>query len=452
MGLDVAAEIRDLGHVKNTECIKCHICIGACPTGVLETSFKKNSFHKNGQPAGQTSALSGSISLLQAGMAIIVLILFGFDVGGNISLSLGFLAGFLLIHVWHSRSITLFEAIISVLVVVGLYFKDDMNDPVSLANGLLAIAVFLIAARTVGFEKGFAFINKTAPSLQTSRVLMAVVLAFALFLGVSETRTSILIHKANAARRSNDTGTYATIMESCAGAHSDPAGAYFDLAKAQLKINEPQKAARSLKKSLDLMFSAKVAIEMYELLRTFGNSQVAEEFAAYLMSTYPEVVDFVFLNGSIMLEKKDFVGAENLYRGVIAKQPDNHDGYIAMGELRLQQSRIDEAEEFFSRAYTISPASSAFYMADICFQRQEYSKAESFYAEAVSKNPPNVVYLMDQGGNFAAQNKLRDAINTWKKALEIAPDLSLARENIDQAEAALAAKKAAILGDKPESE
>lgn len=449
MGLDIAAEIRDLGHVKNTECIKCHICIGACPTQVLETSLKKNSFHKNGSPVERPAAMSSSISLVQTGMAIIVLILFGFDVGGNISLSLGFLTGFLLIHIWHSRSISMFEVIISGLVIIGLYFKDDMNDPVSLAKGLLAIAVFLFTAKAVGFEKGFAFINQTAPSLKTSKVLGAMVLLAALLLGARETHTSILIHKANAARRGNDTAVYATIMESCAGSHSDPAGAYFDLAKAQLKINEPQKAATSFKKSLQVMFSTTVAQEMYEMLQAFGDKKVAEEFARYLMTTYPDVDEFAFLTGSILLEKKDFAGAEGLYLSIINKRPDHHDGYIAMGELRLSQARISEAEDFFGRAYAISPASSAFFMADIFFQRGQYAKAETYYEEAVSKNPPNVVYLMDQGGNFAAQNKLREAINAWKKALEIAPDLTLAQDNIDQAEALLAARKAAILGEKP---
>ncbi len=449
MGLDVATEIRDLGHVKNTECIKCHVCIGACPTQVLETSLKKNSFHKNGNPAERPAVLSTSISLLQSGMAIIVLILFGFDVGGNISLSLGFLTGFLLIHIWHTRSITMFELIISGLVIVGLYFKDDMNDPISLAKGLLAIAFFLITAKAVGFDKGFAFINQAAPTLRTSKLLGTVVLLGAVLLGAKETQTSILIHKANAARRGNDTAAYATIMESCAGSHSDPAGAYFDLAKAQLKINEPQKAADSFKKSLNLMFSAAVAREMYEMLEAFGDRAIAEEFARYLMNSYPAVDDFAFLTGNILLERKDFTGAEALYQSILTKHPDHQDGYIAMGELRLLQSRISEAEDFFSRAYAISPASSAFFMADIFFQRGQHEKAEPYYEEAVSKNPPNVVYLMDQGGNFAAQNKLREAINAWKRALEIAPDLTLARDNINQAEALLAAKKAAILGEKP---
>ena len=72
MGVDVAAEIRDLGHVKNTECVKCHICIGACPNQVLETSLRKNSFHKDGEPQSRPAALSRSISLVQAAMAVIV--------------------------------------------------------------------------------------------------------------------------------------------------------------------------------------------------------------------------------------------------------------------------------------------------------------------------------------------------------------------------------------------
>jgi tetratricopeptide (TPR) repeat protein len=117
-----------------------------------------------------------------------------------------------------------------------------------------------------------------------------------------------------------------------------------------------------------------------------------------------------------------------------------------MGEVRLQQNRIDEAEEFYRQAYAISPASAAFFVADIHFRRGQHAQAEAFYEEAASKNPPNVAILMEQGENFARQNKLREAINTWQAALKIDPEFELAQRCVADAEAALAARKAAILG------
>ncbi len=446
MGVDVAAEIRDLGHVKNTECVKCHICIGACPNQVLETSLRKNSFHKEGEPQARQAALSSSVSLVQAAMAVIVVVLFGFDVGGNISLSLGFLSGFMLIHIWHTRSITAFEIILTALTVIGLYYKDDMNDPVSLVKGLAAIAVFLFAARQLGFTKGFEFINKHTPALQVSKPLVVITLLVAVILGGREAHTSMLIHQANAARRSNDNLTYASIMEACAGSHSDPAGAWYDLGKAQLKINQPQKAGNSFKKSLQLVFSAEVARTMFDLLEEFGNRTASEDFAAWLAREYPQIDEFTFLAGNTLMEKGDMAGAEKIFSGFITSKPGHQDGYLAMGELRLKQNRIDEAEEMFNRAYAISPASSAFFMADISHRRSQFDRAEKFYEEAIRSNPPNIVFLMDQGGNFVVQGKLREAINAWKAALTIDPDFEPAKRSIAEAEADLAAKKAAILG------
>jgi len=446
MGIEVAQEIRDLGHIKNQECIKCHVCIGACPNQALSTSLRRNSFHKEGQLAPGQATLSSSMGLVQAAMAIIVITIFGFDVGGNMSLSLGFLSGFFLIHIWHSRSISAFELAVTLLVIIGLYFKDDYNDLTSLGKGLGAIAAFLLIARLAGFARGFTFIEQTAPSLKASRLLTVVVVLIALFLGIRETGTSVLIHRANAARSHNDTLTYATIMESCAGSHSDPSGAYYDLGKAQLKINEGAKASASFKRSLELNFSAGVAREMFELLQAFAPPEVADEFVHTMASRYPKINEFVFLAGSLLLEKQDFSGAEAIFRNFINQNPAHHDGYLAMGELCLKQSMIDEAEEFFNRAYALAPASSAYFIADIHRRRGKHDKAEKFFAEAIDRNPPNVVYLMDQAANFATLGKLRDAINTWKKALQIAPELNLARDNIAEAETALAAKKAAILG------
>lgn len=447
MGLDVAAEIRDLGHIKNTECVKCHKCIGACPNAALGASFSKNDYHKEGQPAARKAVLSDSISLVQGAMAIIVVIIFGFDVGGNISLSLGFLSGFILVHIWHTRSITLFEILTAGLIILGLSFKHDFNDPISLAKGLIVISAFLLTARLAGFAKGFAFINNDTAALKVAKPLTAIVLLVALLLGFRETSNSILIHKANAALRNHDKQTYASIMESCAGSHSNPSGAYYDLARTQLAINQPEKAVDSLKKSLEIAFSVTVAQSMFEMLAVACDAKISSDFADYLVQKYPEVIEFSFIKGNIMLEKGDLAGAEAIYTGIVNKRPAHHDGYIAMGEVRLRQSRISEAEELFNKAYSISPASAAFFIADINSQQSRFSAAEKYYDEAIEKNPPNIVFRMDQGTNYAMQQKFSEAIKSWQAALAIDPEFSPALENIKKAEVALAAKKAAILGN-----
>ena len=188
-----------------------------------------------------------------------------------------------------------------------------------------------------------------------------------------------------------------------------------------------------------------VAGTMFELLEEFGNRDAAEGFAAWLAREYPQVDEFTF-RGQHSHGKRRHGRRRKIFNDFITRKPSHHDGYLAMGELQLKQNRIDEAEEMFNRAYTISPASSAFFMADISHRRGQFDRAEKFYEEAIRSNPPNIVVLMDQGGNFVVQGKLREAINAWKAVLAIDPDFEPAKRSIAEAEADLAAKKAAILG------
>lgn len=175
MGIQVAEEISKLGYVKNLECIKCHICIGACPHQVLQTSLRKNKFHKNGSAVIPPAALSPSISWLQIGMAVIMLMVFGFNLGGNISFSLGFIAGFLIIHIWQSRKISALEALIILLLAIGMYFRHDMSDFRSLAKGLIAISIFLLAARNLNFSKGIEFIKTGARTTRVPALVLTIV-------------------------------------------------------------------------------------------------------------------------------------------------------------------------------------------------------------------------------------------------------------------------------------
>lgn len=453
MGLDVAGEIRDLGHVKNTECVKCHICIGACPNGALQTSFKKNEFHKDGPAIVQPATFTDSTSLVQVCMAAVVLILFGFNIGGNMSLSLGFLIGYLMVKIYATMKISVFEVVIAATLLVGYYYKIDMNDSSSLLKGLTVIAIFLAAARFFGYESGLNFINNDARKTAAPALLMIAALLSAGVLAYNETRLSLLIHKANAALSQKDLQTYASIMDGCAAGHSDPAGTYYDLGRVQLQLNQPDKALESFKQSINLIYKFEAAEAMLNLLFDTGATDQWADLAEFLSIKQPEVARFQVLKANALMHKNNFDASEKLLNELQQKHPNNHEVFIALGELRLSQTRIFEARDFYEKAYQIAPASSAFFLADAYMHLNMLPEAEKFFTEAVNGQPRNVIYLLSQGNALASQQKLREAISSWQKILELDPDFEAAKENIARAQQALDARKAAILGhSKPSPE
>ncbi|NCB40251.1 MAG: tetratricopeptide repeat protein, partial [Erysipelotrichia bacterium] len=389
MGINVAEEIKTLGHIKNNDCIKCHICIGACPNTALITSMKKNEFHKEGQPVKAPGTFSSSISVLQTAMAVIILVLLGFDLGGNVSLSLGFLSGFLIIHIIVSRTLSVFELSTTLLIIAGLWFRHDMNDITSLAKGLTVIAIFILIAKAANFSGGFNFFDDKSHNTKVPVPLMALVLLTASGLALYETNNSRLLHMANAALKHDDNKAYASIMELCAGSHSDPARACYDLGRTQLMLKEPQKAINSFKRSLEYSFSIDMAENM---LRTFDAAEFDEhwnQFLDFLIQTHSDIARFKLFKGKSLQQDKDFAAAEKMFQELLNTQPDFYETYIAFGALRIEQGLIAEATDFVARAYAIAPASSAYFMADINRRQNKFQEAEKYYAEAVESDPNN---------------------------------------------------------------
>ena len=446
MGINIAEEIKTIGHIKNNDCIKCHICIGACPNTALITSMKKNSFHKEGPAVKTPGIFSNSISILQTAMAVIILVLLGFDLGGNVSLSLGFLSGFIIIHILVSRTLSVLEITTTLLVIAGLWFRHDMNDMTSLTKGIAAIVIFILIAKVANFGDGFDFISNKASSTKVPLPIMGLVLLAAGGLAFYETNNSRLLHMANAALKQNDNKAYASIMELCAGSHSDPARACYDLGRTQLVLKEPEKAINSFKKSLEYSFSIDTAENM---LRTFDAAEFDKHwhlFLDFLIQAHPDIARFKLFKGKALKQDKNFAAAEKTFQELINAKPDFYETYIALGELRIEQGLIGEAADFFAKAYAVAPASSAYFMADLNRRQNKFKEAEKYYAEAVESDRNNAAYRFDQGTNFAVQRKFSDAIDSWQEAIKIDPDFELARESITQAKADLEAKKAAILG------
>lgn len=283
MDVDVAKEIKLNGVIKNNACVKCFRCMGACPNTVLTASFKPVVEEKNEpvpMPAPQFDKLG---SFLQMSMAILALHFFGYTIGGNMSLSLGFLLGFVLIHVWHSKSITVFEILTIMLGIVGLAMGNDTNLTTAIIKAIVALVYFLLVAKYSGFTKGREFLDSMPGNLKTSKILATIVIIAAIWFGSIELLASYNITKALAAHKNGDYLTYVECYEKWAGYHTQPEAAYFDLAKIELLLKRYDQCLDALEKSLDLSFREDLAVQSVAIFLDEGLEMHAKKLAAHLI-------------------------------------------------------------------------------------------------------------------------------------------------------------------------
>ena len=429
MGIEVAEEIKLLGQVKNQECVKCHICIGACPHQALKTTFKKTEFSKEGNPVINKGPLSSSVSLLQLFMAIIVVVLLGFKVGGNISLSLGYLIGFLIANSLWKKGISLFEILTIVLLTVAIYFKDDMNDATSLVKGLALLGIFLFILRKVPYKKGFEFIRESGATYRVPKPILALVILLGAFVGGKEIYGSLMIHKAREALKNKNYKEYATILDSCAGYYSDRAKAYFDLGKVQLTLNQNKEALENFKKSLDISFNQEVAEKTLDQLWLLKEYKLWEEFVEYLIAKKPQIPDFQVLRAQ-RFAYNNLAEAQTLFDKLEKSFPNSAKVAIGSGELSMIYNDFQAAKKKFEAAYKLDAKLACFPLANALRALGKFADAEKYYAQAIIVDPKNPFLWLDQGANFASQEKFEQAVISWKEALKIQPDFQEAKNNI----------------------
>ena len=115
--------------------------------------------------------------------------------------------------------------------------------------------------------------------------------------------------------------------------------------------------------------------------------------------------------------------ADQLLSRAINTFPSNPDAYIELGELRVVQNRIDEAEPLFLRAVDLKrnywKAHEA--LAGFYYSNEEFQKAVNAY-EVASSLAPDVASVF--GGKGAAYNMLGDiqsARTAYERSLELKP-------------------------------
>ena len=310
MDVDVAKEVKINGVIRNTACVKCFKCLGACPNSALTASFKPIVEEKNEtipQPATQFDRFG---AIIQLSLMVIFLHFFGYTIGGNMTMSSAVILGFILIHVWHTKSVTSFEIMTILLAIVGLAHGNDTNLSTAIPKAFVALTYFLILARYSNFTKGKEFLDSMPNNHKTSKFLTSVIVIFAVYFGSIELMASYNLAKGNAAYEKGNYQEYVECYEKWAKYQRYPEEAYFNLAKVELQLKRYDQCLEALKESLDRSYREDLAVDSIAVLLDEGMSMHAKKLAVYLIEKghdSAEIRSLMARADEIMAEKKAII-------------------------------------------------------------------------------------------------------------------------------------------------
>jgi len=156
--------------------------------------------------------------------------------------------------------------------------------------------------------------------------------------------------------------------------------------------------------------------------------------AAAYNESYSGQSDLLF-QAKEKLERQDIAGAEELYKKVVALEPENAPGYIGWASCRLLQGDLDGAERYYHQALKVDQSSTmaTIGLGSVAFTRRKYKESVEYYLKALRIDVDNADAHWGAGLAFDAEGKKKEAKEHYQRFIELAPDsgqAGLARERI----------------------
>lgn len=438
MGIDVEGEAKHLGEIRSTECIKCMVCVDACPVQVLKPTWKAV-VPPSGTPyVAPPAEIAGQPVFFASLVSAAVLCLLAVKIGGNVSMSLGFVLGFLGLRLWQQRSMAAFEWFVLPLLAIGLWFRTDFNDPISALKGAALFVGFLGICRLVPFPAWREWVARLG-SAPVSKPLIAVAAVLALVVGGQQISLAWAEAQREAARRSGDWKAYGCFLETTFSSLPDPGQALRNLAKARLLSGDEAGARKALEESLDRQFHPESVVELSTLLRKIDAIGAATDLVSRGLASYPT-------NPAILLEQTyldllaDRIGSAeaNVVRA-LTHDPANGPAHLLLAEVHIGSGRLEEAEIELKLTASHSPELGYSALGRYLIGRGRFPEAADSLLRATAIASQNPALFFDLGVAYAEQGNLEKAIMAWETVSRLDPTQNIAKANIERAKERLRA-------------
>ncbi len=208
---------------------------------------------------------------------------------------------------------------------------------------------------------------------------------------------------------------------------------YFNLAKTQTTLQQPQKAEKNYQQAIKLKPSFTQAYNNLGTLQAGLNKPVeAEQNLRHALNIQPDNPNTYRNLGVLIQHQGRLEEAEKAYHQAIELQPDFTDALEDLATLLIQTQRNEDAEPYLLRAIQATPSNSdaLVKLGKIYFLREKYIKAGECYNRALIHSPDNVEAHIDLAAVKEKTGELDIALKHYRKAIAIAPNNMRAHNNL----------------------
>ncbi len=198
------------------------------------------------------------------------------------------------------------------------------------------------------------------------------------------------------------------------------AQAHEDLAEALFAHGKIEEAVKSFRTSLKHNPNSELAnLRLAELLALLGRGTEADDFFERSFELNPDrkaLVEAMELQQHDQPEK-----AEEIYRNVLRRDPDNVDALRLMGVLAMKQEQYNDAEALIRRAVELAPDYIVAWnnLGAALNEQGKHDEAEEAYQRALQLGPKNVNTICNMAGNCASDGRLDEAVERYRQALDL---------------------------------
>ena len=146
----------------------------------------------------------------------------------------------------------------------------------------------------------------------------------------------------------------------------------------------------------------------------------------------------LFNEALALLGRRNFVGAESIYREVLVREPSSVPAYVGIGTARFQQNDLTGAQKHYARALELDKTSTAaaLGLGSVAYSQRQYARAEQYYRQALAANGSEADAHWGLGLTYDARGTREQAIEHYAAFVRLAPD---------SAQAGLARSRIAVL-------
>ena len=184
--------------------------------------------------------------------------------------------------------------------------------------------------------------------------------------------------------------------------------------------------------------SKKEAAEIYvQQALAYGDEQKWQEAiqaCQQAVNLVPNLAEAYKLWGNALQRMGQTADAMGYYAKALEIQPDLAEVYANLGSLYAQQKKWQEAQEYYQKAIVIKPEFAGAYrnLAKVWQQLGEPKKAWDYQNKALSLEPGKITAEehLQLGDNLLLENKPHQAIEHYRKSIQLAPNLRLGYQKL----------------------